>query len=148
MKTENIPSHWNKTSIIQLYKGKGKTNELSNYRNIHTKSESRKIFGEIVTHELKLKALPNVSKFQIGAIPGHRAQEHLFTVKSVIAWYNKMNKGVIICLYDISKYFDRENLKDCLGELYKCDIKGKLYRLIYNLNKDTEISVKTTVGET
>ena len=56
--------------------------------------------------------------------------------------------GLILCLYDISKYFDRENLRDCLGELYKCDIKGKLYRLTFNLNKDTEVSVRTPVGET
>ena len=35
-----------------------------------------------------------------------------------------------------------------MGELHKTNIKGKLYRLIYSLNKDTEISVKTTVGNT
>ena len=35
-----------------------------------------------------------------------------------------------------------------MGELYKNNVKGKLYRLIYALNKDTEISVKTPVGVT
>ena len=35
-----------------------------------------------------------------------------------------------------------------MGELHKTDVKGKLYRLIYVLNKDTEISVKTPVGIT
>ena len=56
-----MPLSWNKTSIIQQFKDKGKTNELSNYRNMHTKSESRKIFCEIVTHELKITALLYVS---------------------------------------------------------------------------------------
>ena len=106
------------------------------------------MFGEIITHELKLQAMENVSKFQIGAISGHRAQEHLFTIKSVISLYISQGKGLILSLYDISKYFDRENLKDCMGELYKANVKGKLYRLIYTLNKDTEVSVKTPVGIT
>ena len=51
-------------------------------------------------------------------------------------------------MFDISKYFDRENLRDCMSELYACGIKGKLYKLLFNLNKDTEISVKTAVGNT
>ena len=95
-----------------------------------------------MTNEIKLRAIDHVSKFQIGAIPGHRSQEHLFSIKSIISFYQNQGKGLILCLYDISKYFDRENLKDCMGELYKCEIKGKLYRLIYALNEDTEISVK------
>ena len=51
---ENIPDGWKKTNIIQIHK-KGPRNELSNYRNIHTKVESRKLFGEILTNELKVK---------------------------------------------------------------------------------------------
>ena len=70
-KSEKIPSMWNKIETIQLYKGNGNFNDLSNYRNIHTKCGSRKVFGEIVTHEIKLKAIDNISKFQIGALPNH-----------------------------------------------------------------------------
>ena len=146
--TEKIPSGWRKTSIVQLYKGKGDHTELSNYRNIHTKDEIRKVFGDIVTHELKLKVQEGLSKFQIGAVANHRPQEHLYTIKSVISYYNMKGKGLILSLYDISKYFDRENLRDCMSELYNCGVKGKIYRLTYELNKNTEISVKTAVGST
>ena len=57
-------------------------------------------------------------------------------------------KGLVLSLYDVAKFFDRENLRDCCGELYKLDIKGKIYRLVYKLNKDTEITVRTPVGYT
>ena len=133
------------SAVIQR---KGSYNDLNNYRNIHTKDEIRKLFGDIVTHELKFKIPRGLSKFQIGAIAKHRPQEHLFTIKSVISYYKMMGKGLFLSLYDISKFFDRENLRDCMGELYKCGIKGKLYRLTYELNKNTEISVKTAVGST
>ena len=35
-----------------------------------------------------------------------------------------------------------------MGELYKKGVKGKLYRLTYELNKENVISVKTPVGQT
>ena len=144
--TEIIPTLWKQTDIVQIYKGKGNSADLANYRNSHTKCDTRKVFGEIVTHELKTIVTENVSKFQIGALAGHRPQEHLFTIKSVISFYRSMGKGLILCLYDISKYFDKENLKDCMGELYTKGVKGKLYRIIYQLNKETEVRVKTSVG--
>ena len=57
-----------------------------------------------------------------------------------------MGKGLILTLYNVSKFFDRENLRDALNEMYKLSIKGKVYRLLYQLNKDTHIRVKTAVG--
>ena len=81
---------------------------MENYRNIHTKVDTRKLFGDIVTFEMKEKIEGKISKFQIGAMAGHRAQEHTFTIKSIIGYYKMMGKGIILSLYDISKYFDRE----------------------------------------
>ena len=81
-------------------------------------------------------------------MPNHRSQEHLFTVKSVIALYSRLNIPLFLQIFDISKYFDREILKNAMDPLYKCGITGKLYRLWYNLNKDSQIKVKTAAGLT
>ena len=35
-----------------------------------------------------------------------------------------------------------------MNELYKNDVRGKLYRLIFEMNKDTKIKVVTPVGLT
>ena len=35
-----------------------------------------------------------------------------------------------------------------MNEVYKCNIKGKLYRLLFQMNKNTKISVQTPVGIT
>ena len=48
----------------------------------------------------------------------------------------------------MEKYFDSEDLYDCLGELYSSNVKGKLYRLIYQMNKNSRIKVKTPLGLT
>ena len=51
-------------------------------------------------------------------------------------------------IFDISKYFDKENLKDAMDTLHKCGITGKLYRLWYELYRDSLIRVKTAAGLT
>ena len=43
--------------------------------------------------------LSNMTKYQIGTKTGHRAQEHLFTLKSIIALYLKYDAPVFIQLY-------------------------------------------------
>ena len=45
-------------------------------------------------------------------------------------------------------FFDVENLHDCMNELYERELNGKIYRLIFEMNKDTRIKVKTPVGVT
>jgi hypothetical protein len=134
--------------IIQIYKLKGPKNELSNYRNIHTKDQIPKMFGNIVTTIAKPNILKSMSKFQIGTKPGHRAQEHLFVLKSIIALNNLYDKAVFIQLWDISKFFDREHLRDAMDVLYKRGTRGKMYRLLFEMNKNTIVKVRTAVGDT
>ena len=74
-----------KTLIIQLYKEKGERDEFGNQRNIHTKLDIPKFFGHTVMHHAKEIIIKNITKFQIGTKTGHRAQEHLFTMKSIIS---------------------------------------------------------------
>ena len=147
-KSEEMPKAWEKTTLIQLYKGKGATNDLNNMRYIHIKDEFPKFFGHLVVNSSKEIIMKNLSKYQIATKPGHRAQEHIFVLKSVIALYSKCNKSVILQAWDLSKFFDREVLVDCMNELYRKGITGKLYRLIYALNKNTRFSVQTPVGMT
>ena len=54
---------------------------------------------------------------------------------------------MIVNLLDLVKYFDKESLLDALDELYKANVKGKVYKLVYELNKDNRITVRTPVGD-
>ena len=96
----------------------------------------------------KPNIIENMSPYQIGTKPGHRAQEHLFVIKSMMGLAEMNNEAFALQLWDLSKYFDRESLKDGLNELYRSNVRGKAYKLLYELNKDTMISVRTPVGDT
>ena len=145
-KTEKKPTQWNNTIAHQLYKSKGVKSKLSTYRFIHTKDEDPKSFEHILMTKAKPKIVNGCSKFQIGALPKHQSQEHLFTLKSVMEWYEALEITLILELYDLSKFFDTENLQDGMNTLYNYGITGKLYRLIFEMNKKTVLKVKTGVG--
>ena len=67
---------------------------------------------------------------------------------SVLGIIQKNKKAIIVSMWDLKAFFDSENLIDCMSELYKKRIKGKLYRLIFRMNQNIRISIKTAVGET
>ena len=146
--TEQIPQAWNKSNLVQLYKGSGPKNLLENYRFIHMKDDFSKTFGNVIMDKARDAIFRNMSKFQIGARPGHRAQEHLFVVKSVISHYYQQDKALLLTFWDIRKYFDSEYLLDVMNELHKNEVRGKLYRLLYLMNSDTRIQIQTPVGPT
>ena len=146
--SELKPQQWRNTIIVQLYKMKGDVSSFDSQRNIHTKDYVPKLFEGIIVDKSRDRIIKTTSKFQIGGIPGHRSQEHLFCVKSVIELYSTLNIPLFIQIFDISKYFDKEILKDAMDTLYRCGIRGKLYRLWYELNKDAQIRIKTAAGMT
>ena len=59
----------------------------------------------------------------------------------------KHNEVLIAQTMDLEKFFDKEQLLDVLNEAYKNKVKGKPYRLLYQLNKKRVIKVVTAVGE-
>ena len=97
---------------------------------------------------MKEDILASGNKYQIGGIPGHRVEEHLIVVKSIIQRYIDLKSGVIIQLVDIEKFFDTEILRTVLTSLNEANVNKKAYRCWYKLNERTEITVATPVGLT
>ena len=120
--TETLPDRWEKSTLVQLYKGQGLRSVLDNMRHIHIKDEFPKYFGHLVVSEAKDKMTKGMTKYQIGTKPGHRAQEHLFVLKSVIALYFHLDQVLTLSLWDVSIFFDWESLVDCTIELYSVQV--------------------------
>ena len=146
--SESFPEDWRRTTIVQLPKGKMDPADLDGRRNIHVKLDTYKHFGQLVMDEVKGDLHRNMSKYQLGTKPGHRSQEHIYVLKSLISFSQCLDSGVIITLYDISKFFDRENIYDVLDEAFKSGVKGKAYRLLFEMNRKSKIKVKTPLGNT
>ena len=61
---------------------------------------------------MKEDILENTNKFCIGGKPGHRPQEHLISLKSIIGVFMSRGLGVILQLVDIEKFFLTQNISE------------------------------------
>ena len=145
---EEFPASFELTILQQIYKGKGSKTDLSNSRFIHLKEWLPRTCDALVVGGMKNQILESSSKFQIGGQEGHRSQEHLFSLKSIIALMEARGEGMLFQLYDIRKFFDHESLRDVLDTLHEIRIDDKVYRTWYMMNKRTRITVKTGSGLT
>ena len=102
----------------------------------------------LIVEGMKKDILSASSKFQIGGQPGMRTNFHLFVLKSVIGIKEKSDKGVIVTVADIEKFFDKESLIDCMLTLNEANMDHKCYRLWYLLNKRLNIIIRTGAGTT
>ena len=113
LEQEVFPEAFNKTTLHIIYKGKGRREDLSSNRFVHCKEWWPRVAESLVVEDgLKGPLLEGSSVFQIGGQPGHRSEELVFVLKSLVARLRKQGKMVILQSYDISKFFDKEKIED------------------------------------
>ena len=61
--SENKPQQWRNSMIVQIYNGKGDTDDFNNQRNIHTKDPEPKFFEGILVDKSKPTLTQHCSKF-------------------------------------------------------------------------------------
>ena len=57
------------------------------------------------------------SRYQVGGQSGHRPEELLFCMKSMIGKYKEQGKVIIGQCHDVSKFFDKEVASDTMDVL-------------------------------
>ena len=87
-------------------------------------------------------------KIQIGGMPSSQSVEHLVTLKTWMKQIEENKSEGIVSLFDMSRFLDKESLLNCMDTINKkAKIDAKSYRMLYKLNENTKISVKTSVEE-
>ena len=100
----------------------------------------------LTVDKMKDEIISGGTIYQIGGIPGHRREEHLVVVKSLIQLKLSRKTGCIGQLADFEKFFDSENLQGLMGSLSEAEVNSKAYRIWYKLNEKAVISVKSPAG--
>ena len=149
IKSEEVPRIFLNTTLTQIWKGKGSALDLNNMRFIHMRFWRSRLLEALITENMKddiVNACPNI---QLGGMPGAMSVEHLVVLKTWMKQKEEQNDTGIFNVYDMSKFFDKESLVDCMNVLNKeAKVSHKSYRIWYKLNEGTKISVTTSVGET
>ena len=92
---------------------------LNNSRFTHMKLWLPRLCENLTEKNTKNNIIEACTKFQIGCIPGHRTQFHLFVVKSLIAARRMEGEGCILYVVDIRQLFVKLNLVDAMYTLKK-----------------------------
>ena len=65
-----------------------------------------------------------------------------------VAKFIEEKKKLFLTSFDLKKFFDMENLYNCFNQLYKLKVRGKVYKMLHEMNKNITIKVNTPVGLT
>ena len=95
---ETIPEKFRDTTLHQIWKKKpgSRKEDLDSNRYVHCKLYLSRTVESIVVKEMEPNIKAATSIYQIGGVAGHRPQEHLFSLKSIQAKYEKDKKLLIL----------------------------------------------------
>ena len=93
----------------------------------------------LITKVMKDDIVNATPKMQLGGMPGASSVEHLVTLKTWMKLKEQYKSQGIFQVFDMSKFFDKESLLDCMYILHKkANIDHKCYKIWYKLMKMPE----------
>lgn len=147
-RNEQLPDELVEADVKTMYKGKGDTRDLKNQRGIFLGNEILKLYEKLINKRIRPKMEENISEWQAGGRPKRSIQDQIFILRSVWNHFSYLNIAVIIEFLDLVKAFDKMILKSVLIDLWNCNIKGRIWRTIYQINKKSRLRIKTPFGKT
>ena len=100
-----VPSGWEQSFIVCLYKGKGNTLERGNYHSLRLTEQVMKILERIVDD--LIRQLVSIDDSQFDFVPGRGTTDTIFVVRQLQEKYLAANKRLYMAFVDLEKAFDR-----------------------------------------
>ena len=143
--SEDIPHQWKISMLINIGKGKKDSEKLENKRGISLCNNINKLFGKIIVNRMN-KHL-NFTEAQAVARPQKSTLNNLFTIKSIIQ-QRKHEGKTYEAFIDIEKAYDKVWSNATFYYLWNRRIKGKLWRIMYKLDRNLKTTIATKFGQT
>ena len=105
IKESCIPSDWNLSHIVSLYKGKGDALSRDNYRSLKLLEQVMKII-ERVLHSV-IRSQVKIDSMQFGFMPGQGTTDAIFILHQLQEKHLGKHKPLYFAFVDLEKAFDR-----------------------------------------
>ena len=92
--------------------------------------------------------MESVNLCQAGARPNRGPPNNIFILNATIDHSIYVGRCLHLTAYDFEQAFDSLWLQDCILSLRRTGVPDYILQLIYNLNHEATISVKTPFGPT
>ena len=144
-----IPKFMQYANIVSIYKGKGSKMDLDNDRGIFIVNIFRSILMKMVYNDKYETVDEIMSDSNVGARKDKNIRNHIFVLNGVInEAVNKKKHGIDIQILDYKQCFDSMWMEECMNDLWEAGIQDDKLALIYKMNEETNVSVKTPFGFT
>ena len=138
-----VPTDWEESFIVCLYKSKGDALDRGNYRALKLTEQAMKILEMIV--DGLIRQVVSIDDSQFGFVPGRGTTDAIFVVRQLQEKYLAVNKRLYMAFLDLEKAFDRVPLKVIWWALRKLGVEEWIVRLVQGMYANARSRVR--VGE-
>ena len=143
LNTSIVPDAWTVGIIHPIYKNKGDSKDLSNYRPINLVNCFSKVFTSIINNRLASYAdqVQLISESQSGFRNMHSTTDNIFILHSLVKLYLTKKKRLFCTFVDFSKAFDKVNGSLLCVQILKSNISGQFFNMIKNMYQNIKSCV-------
>ena len=141
---EHIPSEWEESYIVSLYKGKGDALGRENYRGLKLIEQVMKVLERVVEQFIRPKA--RIANMQFGFMPGRGTTDAIFILRQVQEKHLAANKPLYMAFVDLEKAFDRVPREVIWWAMRKLGIDEWLVRLVKSMYANVRSRVRVGNG--
>ena len=142
-----IPVQWRETKIRSVYKGGNKEKIQESQIRIFMMNIVYKVYERVKKHQNENKEA-NISSMQTAGKKNESTIDNLIIINAIIEKQRQDNKNTYILYGDAEKCFDKIWLKDSLIEMQRIEYNKNDIKMLYEINKTTEIVVDSAIGNT
>ena len=142
-----IPDSWFDIIVATIFKNKGSKKLTKYYRGVFLACVIYKIFEKLVKQRVSGN-LERIDLSQAGARINKGPGDSMFVFYATKDHALYLNSPLYVTFYDYTTCFDSLWLEDSMLSLWNLGIQDKLFNLIFILNQNCNIVVKTAHGTT
>ena len=139
-----IPTDWQESYIVNLYKGKGDALNRGNYRGLKLIDQVMKVLERVV--ESLIRQRVEIDEMQCGFMSGRGTTDAIFIVRQLQEKHLTANKPLYMAFVDLEKAFDRVPRDVIWWAMRKLGIEEWLVRLVQSMYTDVRSRVRVGNG--
>ena len=139
-----IPTDWQESFIVNLYKGKGGALNTGNYRGLKLIEQVMKVLEHVVEGLIRQRV--EIDEMQCGFMSGCGTTDAIFIVRQLQEKHLAANKPLYMAFVDLEKAFDRVPRDVIWWAMRKLRIDEWLVCLVQSMFKDVRSRVRVGYG--